>query len=375
MSTRLKVLHIITGLGRGGAEAMLEKLLVGSSREHFEPVVISLSGAGIYGDQIARLGIAVYDLGMSGGVPGPHHWIKLRSMVRELDPDIIHGWLYHGALAALLCAQSRPVVMGIRSGLGIAVPYSLQTRLVIALAARMSSKAQSIVYNAFVSREQHESYGFSSMHSTVIPNGFDCDRYFPDKAGSMQLRNELRIPPEVFVVGHLGRYHPVKDHERLLAGFSAFCISNPSAMLVMAGSGVTEGNKALAQAIRLNGVEDRCILLGPRDDIPRVLNIFDVLINTSRSEAFANVIGEAMACGLPCIVTDVGDSARIVGDTGIVIPPGDSDSIERALSQFSSLAAETVEDMALLARQRIIESFSLSKIVDEYQALYQSLVL
>jgi glycosyltransferase involved in cell wall biosynthesis len=375
INTFMKVLHIITSLSRGGAEHMLYKLLGSMDRKRFDPVVVSMIPGGIYAEKIAALGVPVHTLGMRAGIPIPWAFLRLRQLVREIDPDVVHGWMYHAAFIALLAAQGRPVIVAIRNGLSDIGQEKFLTRQVISGLGRISSGAAGICYNSRLSQQQHEAAGYDGSWAQVIPNGFDCTLLQPAPGMRTTLRAILTLAPDDFVIGHLGRYHPVKDHHTLLVAFSLLFGDYPKAYLVMAGSRVNAANAALGNEIAALGLEGRVHLLGERDDVPDLINVFDVLANSSLSEAFPNVLGEAMACAVPCVATNVGDSAFIIHDTGTVVPPGDPKALAAALARMADMNFAGRAAMGARARARIVEHFSLDRIAKDQASLYEKVLM
>ncbi|GAB4130540.1 MAG: glycosyltransferase [Rhodothalassiaceae bacterium] len=363
----MKILNIITGLSRGGAEAMLYKLLAGSDPSSMRHSVISLSDPGVYGERITALGIPVHCLNMQPDRLDARSLIRLRRLVRELDPDLIQGWMYHGMLASRMAAGGRPVIAAIRHSLYDIADEKPLTRLIIRACAAMSGSFDRITYNSHVSRAQHEARGFVGTRAVVIPNGFDTDRLRPDPERRHQMRMELGIGPHQCAVFQLARLHPMKDHAGLLAAIAR--IDDPNLVFLFAGTGVQAGNPPFDGAL-----DPRIRLLGERDDVPDLLQAADLLVNPSWSEAFPNVLGEAMACGVPCIASDVGDSARIVGDTGKIIPPRDRDALAAAITSMAALDDATRRALGVPARTRVVDNYSLIGIVRAYEALYESVM-
>ena len=370
-----RVMHVITGLGRGGAEAMLYKLLARSTEINFQSTVVSLSDEGVYGEKIAALGVPVYGLGMLSGMSAPLALLRLRHLIREIDPVLLHAWMYHAGLAALVSAQGRPVILGIRHALHDMQGEARGTRVVIHLLAHTSHRAARIVYNSHESRLHHEQIGYSGRTAKVIPNGFDCEAFRPCPEARERVRRELGVPPEGIVIGHIGRFHAVKDHDSLLSAFAHLLRQRRHLLLVMAGSRVEPGNDRLMGRIERSGIRDHVRLLGAREDVPDLINAFDMLVNCSRSEAFSNVLGEAMACGVPCIATDVGDSRRILGEHGIVTPPRDVASLADAISRLAGMRAEDRTALGLRLRQRVVENFGIDRIAREHADLYDAVAV
>ena len=368
------VLHVITGLSQGGAENVLYKLLSATGQEHFKPCVLSLGDGGIYAEKISALGIPVHSLGMRPSLMSPMGYVRLRRMVRKLQPHLLHGWMYHGALAALLVGQGRPVIGAVRSALHDVQNEKFLTRQIITALGRISSRATRIVYCSHISRQQHEQIGYDLAKGMVIPNGFDCDRFCPAADQRNLLRTKLGLATDAFVVGHLGRYHPVKDHSCLLQAFAHISDSIPNACLVMAGANVCAENTKLRQEIEALGLSRNAHLLGRQDNVPKLINGFDILVNSSRSEAFPNVLGEAMACGIPCVATDVGDSAYIIGNSGVIVPPCKPEALAAGIQELYEMDNGTLTALRARARARIIEKFSLTDFASDYETLYENVL-
>ncbi len=354
---------------------MLYRLLAQADRSNLQSCVVSLVSGGYFADRLRGFGVPVHGLGMQSGTPNPLAVWRLRKVVKGFGPAVIHSWMYHAALLALVSLPERCNVIGIHHALHDLRGERFLTARVIAGLARMSSRAARVVYCSAASRAQHEAIGYADSRATVIPNGFDCDVFQPMEQARIEVREGLGLPSNAFVVGHVGRYHPTKDHELLIAAFGKALQSVQHAYLVLVGAGVTQENEELRARVSRAGLESRVYLLGERDDVPRLLNAFDVLVSSSRSEAFPTSVGEAMASGVPCVVTDVGDSARIVGDAGWVVPSRDIDRLASAILESSELAPAARALLSARARSRIMEHFSLARSIDAYAELYQSVGL
>lgn len=373
----MKVLHVITGLNTGGAELMLARLLERTNQSRFLSSVISLTDIGPTGLAITELGVPVTALGMARGAPDPRAlWALTRAMRRE-RPDVVQTWLYHadlmGGVAAKL-AGGIPVAWGVH--LGNLAP-ELNKRRTLATAkgcARISGWApRAIVCCAEAARDSHVAFGYRPDRMVVIPNGFDLDRFQPDLAARSELRRELGVGEEVSLVGLVARFDPQKDHETFVRAAGIVARSRPETRFVLSGGDITLGNQRLAAWIDAAGIRDRSFLLGRRDDMPRIQAALDISCSSSRGEAFPLAVGEAMATGVPCVVTDVGDSAVLVGETGRVVPPGDATALAAALLEMIGIGAEGRAALGRAARRRVSERFSLARSVERYEALYERL--
>jgi len=378
----MRVMHVITGLSTGGAETMLLKLLSAASGS-MEHVVVSLGDEGTIGPRIAALGVPVHCLGLRRNAPNPFRALSILPLARRIDPQLIQGWMYHGNLMASMAALAlrrsarrnvpgqKPLVLwNIRQTI-----YDLRrerwlTAKLIREGARLSSGPAAIIYNSQTSASQHEELGYRAEKRVVIPNGFDCQVLRPDEAARKAVREELGITDDTVLVGLVARYHPMKDHVAFIKAAARVAQSHPQTMFVLAGAGVSSKQPELAEAIQQNKLGDRVILLGERPDIPRLNNAFDIACSASWNEAFSNSIGEAMACGVPCAVTDVGDSAYIVADSGFVAPPCAPEALANAIGRLVEIGQSGRQQLGVKARQRIETEFSLPAIVQRYEDLY-----
>ncbi|MDJ0571369.1 MAG: glycosyltransferase [Pleurocapsa sp. MO_192.B19] len=374
-----KILFITTGLSTGGAEMMLYKLLSGIDRTKFEPVVLSLMDKGSFGNQIAAWDIPVYTLDLDPGKPKFSKLIRLINIARKEKPDIIQGWMYHANLAAQLARfftlKSAPVVWNIRHSL-----YSLDyekksTALIIRLLSKLSNLPNRVIYNSQIGATQHQKIGYESAKTIVIPNGFDINLFQSSAENRLSLRQELGLPEKTFLIGRICRYHPMKDHESFLRAAAILLQDFPELHFVLAGTNVAQNNPNLSQVIEELDISDRIHLLGERKDVSRLTSALDLAISSSYfGEAFPNVIGEAMACEVPCVVTDVGDSAAIVGETGKVVPPQNPQALADGCKELILLGESGRKALGKTARQKVIELYSLDAIITQYEHLYQSLI-
>lgn len=374
----MRILHVITGLGVGGAERALYNLLSGGLAERFDCAVLSLRDEGAFGAPIRQLGVPVSILGICRRLPGPGALLRLRQLVRTFRPDVIQGWMYHGNLcaivASLMADQPQSVVFNIRCS-WISEHENLFNRLLIRANGLSSARTSKIIYNSQNAREEHEHHGFSAHNSLVIPNGFDTDIFKPDARAKHKMRSELEIPQSAFVFGSVARYHPMKDHWNFLRAAISVLRDRHETYVILIGHGITPENKALTAGIPVH-LTDRFRFLGEKANILPYLRVMDVFcLSSSFGEGFPNVICEAMSCGLPSVVTDVGDCDVIVGDTGIVVPPKDSDSLAEGLLQLSCRDAKALSVLAKAARTRIKVKFSIATMVEDYIRMYLNIGL
>lgn len=370
-------LHLITGLSTGGAELSLLKLLEASPELRVGARVVSLRDLGTVGPRLAALGIPVQAAGIPGSVPSPAAVLRLRKMVRATRPGLLQGWMYHGNLAALAARRwlggGIPLVWNIRHSVYALAAEKPMTAHLIHLGARLSRRVDRIIYNSRLAATQHEMLGYDRSRTTVIPNGFDTARFAPAPQHRTPIRGELGLAPDTPLIGLVGRYHPMKDHATFLRAVARVRSSCPGIHAVMAGPDVTSDNPTLQALMKSLGISDIVHAIGEVGDTAVLMPALDLLCLASSSEGFPNVVGEAMACGVPCVVTDVGDAAWVVGNTGVVVPPRDPEALADGLSSLLSMSTGERVELGRRARRRIEDEFTLPTIIHQYASLYAEL--
>lgn len=368
---------VITGLAMGGAETMLLKLLERIDRRRFSLHVFSLTSLGEIGPRIQSLGIPVEAMGMKRRVPHPVAVAALARRLRETKTDLVHTWMYHADLLGSLAARMagvRTIAWCIRNTDLDRDKSKLSTRLVVRVNAIVSRwLPNGILCCAEATRDVHVALGYAAGKMEVIPNGFDLARFRPDPAACASVRNELHLSANTPLVGIVGRFDPQKNHAGFLVAAGLLLRSRPDVHFVLVGAGIDSNNDELAAVARRAGVFDATHWMGRRDDIPRLMAALDVLASSSFSEAFPNVLGEAMACGVPCAVTDVGDSAAIVADTGHVVRSGDMPALATAIGDLLALNPAQRVTLGHLARMRVEEHFEIGQVVRRYEDYYDRL--
>ena len=370
-----RIAHVITGLNTGGAEVVLCRLLASLRPPEFQHTVVALGSEGTLSGDVADLA-ELHHLGMRAGRMMPGGLLKLRRLLRRARPDVIQGWMYHANFAATLAAMGLgvPLAWGVRQSL-----YSLErekpgTRWVIRACAPLSRRPARIVYNSAVSRAQHTKFGFHDGRASVIPNGFDTSAFAPDPAARTWMRAELGIAREAVAIGLVARVHPMKDHANFLRAAARFWAEHTDVVFVLVGDSADQSNPELAGLIDALRLRDSMRLCGRRTDIAAVHNALDIASSSSSwGEAFPNAIAEAMACGTPCVATDVGDVRDIIGETGVVVPPRDPVALSEGWARLAGLGLEGRRELGRRARERIIERYSLAANAQAYAELWRSL--
>ena len=377
-----QILHIISSLSAGGAEMMLYKL-ISNSRNGINHKVISLTSKGLVAEKLKRLDVPVSNLKMS---KNPQLLIKilgLRKHIKNYNPDIVQTWMYHsdllGGLAAKL-AGDYPVVWNIRHS-NLNLEADKRTTIWTAkICAKLSGIIpQKIITCSKTAKQFHADLGYDKSKIKVIPNGFDIDEFKSQDGAKTSLVEELSIPEDSFLIAMVARFNPQKDFETLFSAmeflrdeyFDLFKKTH----LILCGNGITWDNDKLAEWIKKRELSKNVHLLGRRDDIPRIMAAVDINTLSSRSgEGFPNVIGEAMASETPCVVTDVGDAAFIVGDTGEVVAPRSPEKLAESWKKMMELTETEINKLGQKARQLILDNFEIGKIADEYLDVYKRIL-
>ena len=375
----MRVMHVISGLRNGGAEAILYRLVTFDEQD--EHLVVSMMNDEYYGARLRARGIEVVELGMPPGAltrPGVN---AFRRLLREREPDVVQCWMYHadligGALARL--AGRRRVFWGLHH----TTLDPEQTTRTIRLLARLCALASWTVPTRIVSCSEegvdvHARLGYRRSRFVVVPNGYDIAEFAPSPERREAARARLGVPDGTFLFGMVGRWHEQKDHENLLKALERLRAVRPSGWrCAMVGPGIDEANATLRESRARKGLDDLVELLGPTDDVPSLMNALDLhVLPSAFGEAFPNVVAEAMACGTPCVVTDVGDAALMVGDTGRVVPPRSPDALAAALAEMieeRDAAGEAWAERRSRCVQRVRSRFSLERMVAAYRDVWSA---
>jgi len=373
---KIKIVHIIAALNVGGTEMMLYKLLSRMRRDRFENIVITLKEKGSLSRDFESQNIRVYNVGGMGGILKISALIRLLKILREINPDIIQGWLVHGNFAAQITSFFLPYRLSILWNIRYAALPKSETKnstlLIIKFLSFLSSLPKKIIFNSKTSANDHIRMGYQRDKNCIIPNGFDIKLFSPSEENRRSVRLELNIPEKAILIGLIGRFDPLKDHRCFLKAGEKLLRNKREVYFLLAGREVDLQNRHLIQLIEKLGISGKVFLLGERRDVHRITAALDIAACSSVSEGFPNVIGEAMSCGIPCVVTDVGDSAWIVGDSGMVVPPCNHEALCEAWQKMIELGSVKRQILGEKARERIKNHFSIQMIVEKYEQLYEA---
>lgn len=372
-SLDMRILHIITGLEDGGAEAVLYRLCKNDQANHHH--VVSLSGFGKYGPMLAAFRVPVTTLNMAPQWPSPLAFIRLVMLLRQHKPDAVQTWMFHADLFGGMAARAagiRSVVWGIHHTT-LEPGKSKKTTIWIGrLLAKLSWWLPAkIVVCAQRAIDVHETMGYDRSKMRFIPNGYDLADFHPGLDPQGEMKKTLVPDQSISLIGTVARFDPQKDHANLLDGLAILRDRGLAFRCVLVGTGLDSSNAQIVEWIARRELTDHVELLGRRTDISNIMNALDLHVLPSSAEAFPNVVCEAMACGTPCVVTDVGDAAVIVGDTGWIVPSRDANALAEAiLIALKEFKSENWQSRCNLARRRIEENFSIQYMVDCYNQVW-----
>ncbi len=371
----VRVLHLIPSLRLGGAEAMLSKLVRGMDRNRFECRVVTMLGDNPLADEIQAAGIPVDSLGLNASVPNPLALGRFCRMLRAFRPQVLQTWLYHADLFGTLAHALTPgaaLVWNIRSSELDMSCHGWRLAAVRAVNARLSRRPDLVIANSAAGRQAHAGVGFKARAWAVVPNGFDMDVFAPDPAARARLRGELGLADDTALIGLVARWDPQKDHETFVKAAAILSARRSDVAFVCVGQGLDADAPGITGLLRRHEVQAPVHLLGPRRELHALYPAFDIATLTSAyGEGFPNVVGEAMACSVPCVVTDVGDSAAIVGETGAVVPPSNPIALAAEWEKLIAQDADGRRGLGKAARERIQAHNSLDSVVKRYEEIYE----
>ena len=372
----INVVHLITSLDTGGAEIMLGRLVENMDRNRFRNIVISLTDSGIVGERISAGGIPVKALGMQRGRLSAKGLIRLWRYLREYRPEVLQTWLYHSDLIGLATGRAAGVsniAWNIRCSVTDERYQKGINGFVVKALARLSALPDAVISNSQAGRDVHERQGYHPRRWVNLPNGVQVNLFSPNSDARTEMRHRLSIPPQTFAVGLVGRYDPLKNHSMFIEAAALFAKEKPDSVFVLVGYQIDKDNKALTDQIAEAGLSDRFRLLGERTDIPEITRALDVATCSSLGEGFPTVIAEAMASGVPCVSTDVGDAAIIIGKDGFVVPNGDPHELAGGWKAVADLTRDEYDNLSRSCRNNIIARYSLDAITRQYEGLYTEL--
>ena len=360
------ILFLTRSLDRGGAERQLVLLAKGlAGRGHAVSVAVFFGG-GVYEAELARAGVRVINIGKQGRWDVLPFLNRLVRLLRKERPAVLHSYL---GVPNILAAALKPLLPGTRIIWGVRASnvdlsrYDWLSRLAYTLERRLARFADCIIANSNAGKCHAVANGFPEGKMVVIPNGIDTEYFRFDPEGRRQVRLAWGVGEDEILVGLAARLDPMKDHPVFLEAASRIARERRDVRFVCVGGGPADYAEALKQHAAALGLTNQLIWVGARDDMPAVYSALDIASSSSYGEGFSNTIAEAMACGVPCVVTDVGDSALIVGDAGSVVPPGDYNALAAAIGRLIDRPHEERLVLGEVCRARVVSEFGIDRLI------------
>ena len=366
--TMKPIVHIIVGLNDGGAEGVLARICLLEPEKH---IVISLMDMGKYGPILEQGGVKVYCLNLNPSKMDLKKTIELYSLIRSIKPAIVQTWMYHadflGGMVAKIAGVPK-IFWGIRHANVSKGTIKKSTYFIMKVCAILSYFIPKKIISC--SREAINSHiiqGYVENKFQLIQNGYDLNKFRP------QSDKKIKFNYEKPIIAMVARYDVQKDHQNLLKALSLLKKRNFNFHTVLVGTGMTEDNLELKELISQNNLNEEITLYGRCDDIPALMNSIDLHVLSSLGEAFPNVLAEAMACGTPCVSTNVGDSNEIVGEFGWIVPPQSplelADAIALALIEYNNYP-ELWRKRKFNSAQHIKKNFELKSMVHNFHKVW-----
>jgi len=355
---------------------MLCKLMKGAQNDFIRHSVISLTDLGPLVDKLIALGVSVEAIGMRRGIPSPVGCLTLVRRLARLRPTIVQTWLYHsdllGGIAARL-ARCHLVAWNVR-GSNLDRRVKRLSRMTAWTCARLSAVIPTaILCCSRAAARLHVSMGYVESKMVVIPNGFDLEEFKPNPAERSRFRTELGVAKDRVLIGIAARLDPQKDYPNFFLAARLLASKCHNVEFLLCGDDVVPDHPFFAR--ELAGLDrHRFHLLGRRRDMPRIMTSLDIgTLSSAYGEAFPNAIGEAMASEVPCVATDVGETADIIGETGKVVPPADPAALAHAWEDLVIAGPEARKTFGRAARERVMSRYQIADIVHLYEDFYQHL--
>ena len=370
----IRIAFLIRSLEAGGAERQLVTLAKALNKENFNVTILCFYSGGILAKDLENTGVKLISLEKQ------HRWDvlsfswRLYSEIKRLNPDILHGYLGSGNLLATFLKPALPttrIFWGVRASNMDLTRYDWLSRVLYRLECFCSRFPDLIIVNSHAGQAYQLAHGFPADKMVVIPNGIDTEKFKPNPNARTKIRSEWGIPANTILVGLVGRLDPMKDHPTFLKAAALLCQVRQDVLFVCIGGGLENYAREMHQLANQLEISEKVIWAGARADVADVYNALDIAVSSSSyGEGFPNVIGEAMACGVPCVATDVGDSAWIVGDTGIIVPPKNP---EELVAGWLTCMERDKNKFGLQVRSRISENFSVKHLVEKTQEVLKDL--
>lgn len=371
-----KIVFLVRSLDYGGAQRQVVTLVTSLSQDKFEVTVLCFYSGEPLEQDLKNSNVRVIGLDKRGRWDIFGFWSNLLTQMRRLNPDLIHGYLGVPNILTIFLKPFFPsckMIWGVRNSQMDLGRYDWLRGLSFQIERFLSPLADLIIVNSHVAMGDHVAQGFPRHKMIEIPNGIDTERFKPDPEARIKFREKWGIGPDTLLIGLVARLDPMKDHPTFLQAAALLSRQRQDVRFICVGTGAEDYAKQLDRLADELGIDDMVIWTGAYADMPGVYNGLDIATSTScYGEGFSNAIGEAMACGVPCVVTDVGDSAWIVGDTGVVVSPNNPEDLAKG---WISCLNQERNELGCQARDRILENFSVKLLVSASQQAFEELLM
>lgn len=371
----IRILFLLNSLHQGGAERQLVTLLEELDKSRFQPIVVTYYPDGKWEESVQAMeGVHYFCLNLANRFDLPGMLFRLAKIISITDPAIVYGLLGDACLLALLHGRAlghRKVIWGLRATNMDFSQYSLSSGWIYRLNAYLSKQVDRIIANSWTGSKYHAGQGYARDRIVVICNGIDTEHFRPQPEKGADLRLTWGVGHEIPLIGRVGRLDPMKDYPTFLKAAAILTGWRPDVRFVIVGGGTDQMLNDLKALSGSLGLGERVLWLGPREDLPA---IYSACVFTSSSssfgEGFPNVVAESLTCEVPCVATDVGDSARIVGPGGIIVPAENPAALAKAWEQILSLPQEKRRQMEQEGRKHIVRNFSTQKMVNATEKVF-----
>lgn len=366
----MKILHVIIGLEASGAELFLQRLVFQQRENHHQVTVVSLTNKGMLAASLKTAGADVYSLGLNGVGGFPRVVWQLRKLVKAIKPDIVQSWMYHADFLSSLALSGmrQQLIWSVRCS-EVPAGSNLTFGIMKLCAAISYLKPAKVCYVAKAAQIYHQRHGYSKSKSEVIGNGYDFTTLNRDELKRHRFRKQLGLDDSTVLIGMVGRFHRDKGQDLLLEAYSKLRLSYPDSKLVLIGRGCSAEDKVLSDLVHKLNLQQNVLMVGEQKDVPGWLSALDVYVMASRTEGFPNALAEAMAVGLPCVATEVGDAAVLAGKHAIFCHPN-NDSLSSAIQFVLNWSEENRKDFGKQAADHVRNSFCISEIEKKYHQMY-----
>jgi len=376
----IRLFLLIRSLHVGGAERQLIELVKGLDKRRFNITVCLFYNEGEFRSElVGRPNVTLLSLEKASRWDLIRFGLRLVKILKSLKPDILYSFLPEANLVGLIAgrlAKVPQIVWGIRSSNMDTSQYNWLFAVALYAGAWLSRLPDAIIVNSLSGLQHHKSLGYYNTIMTVVPNGINTAVFKPDKMVGEKVRSQWGIDDKAIVIGLVGRLDPLKDHTTFLRAAGILLDYSKDVKFVFVGDAQEPYKSEILNLGNRLGLNEHLIWNQPRMDMPAVYNAMDIVSSSSAfGEGFSNVIGEAMACGVPCVVTDVGDSALIVGGTGLVVPINDSEALADGWRCMLKRLNENSTSTENKARVRIISHYNSEILIQEITKVFFKLTI